>query len=69
MKGFCKPEKLASKCAELDLEACGIADYKTVSGAIEFHESCNDNDVKPIIGCDYGDFCLYAKNRKGWIEL
>ena len=69
LKGFCKPEKLASKCAELDLEACGIADYKTVSGAIEFHESCNDNDVKPIIGCDYGDFCLYAKNRKGWIEL
>lgn len=69
LKGFCKPEKLASECVELELEACGIADYKTVSGAIEFHEACVDNGVKPIIGCDYGDFCLYAKNRNGWIEL
>lgn len=69
LKGFCKPEKLASKCAELNIEACGIADYKTVSGAIEFHESCVSHGVKPIIGCDYGEFCLYSKNRQGWTEL
>lgn len=69
LKGFCKPEKLAAKCAHLEIPICGIADYKTVSGAIEFHSACIQNGVKPVIGCDYGDFCLFAKNKQGWIEL
>jgi len=69
LKGFSKPKELAKKCAENNFRACGIADYKTISGAVAFYKACVANDVKPIIGCSFDKFTLFAKNKDGWFDL
>jgi len=68
-KGFSKPRELAKKCSENSYPACGIADYKSLSGAVAFYQACVANDVKPIIGCSFDRFTLFAKNKSGWLEL
>ena len=49
--------------------ACGIADYKSISGAVSFYSACKKNDIMPIIGCSFDGFSLFAKNKDGWYEL
>tara|TARA_R100000008_G_scaffold85151_1_gene74333 strand:+ start:2109 stop:3737 length:1629 start_codon:yes stop_codon:yes gene_type:complete len=68
-KGFSKPKQLAKKCSDNHYRACGIADYKSVSGAVAFYKACLAQDIKPIIGCAFDDFTLFAKNKDGWLEL
>ena len=67
--GFSKTSELAKKCKQNSYPACGIADYKTISGAISFYKACIDNDIKPIIGCSFDGFALFAKNHAGWLNL
>jgi DNA polymerase-3 subunit alpha len=67
--GFSKPNELAKKCKQNSYPACGIADYKTISGAVSFYKACIDNDIKPIIGCSFDGFALFAKNHEGWLNL
>ena len=69
LKGFSKPEELAAKCAENKYKACGIADYKSISGAVSFYLACKSKDIKPIIGCSFDGFSLFAKNKDGWFDL
>tara|TARA_B100000902_G_scaffold142558_1_gene140171 strand:+ start:10899 stop:12458 length:1560 start_codon:yes stop_codon:yes gene_type:complete len=69
LKGFSKPHELAKMCAENDYPACGITDYKSISGVVSFHQACKKVGVKPIIGCSFDDFTLVAKNKDGWLEL
>jgi len=69
LKGFSKPDQLAAKCAENKYKSCGIADYKSISGAVSFYLSCKEYDIKPIIGCAFDDFTLFAKNKDGWFDL
>ena len=69
LKGFCRCNILAAKCKEYGYAACGIADIGTISGAVDFHQSCKKEGIKPILGCDFGDFILYAKNKDGWFDL
>lgn len=68
-KAFSKPKQLAKKCKENSYPACGIADYKSISGAVQFYQACVANDIKPVIGCSFDGFSLFAKNKKGWLEL
>lgn len=68
-KAFSKPKELAKKCSENSYPACGIADYKSISGAVAFYQACIAKDVKPIIGCTFDGFTLFAKNKEGWLEL
>jgi DNA polymerase-3 subunit alpha len=67
--GFCKTDKLTKRCAEYGYTACAIADFGTVSGAVEFHQDCKNNGIKPIIGCEFDGYILYAKNKEGWFDL
>lgn len=68
-KGFSKPKPLAQKCKDNAYVACGIADYKSISGAVSFYKACLSCDIKPIIGCAFDGFTLFAKNKQGWLEL
>ena len=68
-KGFSKPKQLAKKCSENYYTACGIADYKSISGAVSFYQACIANNIKPIIGCSFDGFSLFAKNKDGWFDL
>lgn len=69
LRGFSKPEELASKCRDNNYPACGICDYKTISGAVSFYKACKKAGIKPIIGCSFDEFVLFAKNKDGWHNL
>ena len=69
LRGFSKPEELAKKCKEYGYSSCVLADMNTISGAIAFHKACKNNNIKPIIGCDFGNYLLIAKNKDGWFDL
>ena len=69
LKGFSKPHELARVCADNDYPACGITDYKSISGAVSFHQACKKVGVKPIIGCSFDNTTIYAKNKDGWHDL
>lgn len=68
-RAFSKPDELAKKAAENSYPACGIADYKSISGAVSFYQACVKHNIKPIIGCAFDDYTLFAKNHTGWLEL
>lgn len=68
-RGFSKPVELVVECKNRGYSACGIADYKSISGAVSFYSACKKHDIKPIIGCSFDDFSLFAKNKNGWYEL
>lgn len=68
-KGYSKPDTLIKKCVKEGYGACGIADYKSISGAVSFFNECVKNDVHPIIGCSFDTFKLFAKNKEGWHDL
>lgn len=69
LKGFSKPEELAAKCKINNYPACGICDYKTISGAVSFYKACKSAGIKPIIGCTFDKFIVFAKNKNGWHDL
>lgn len=69
LKGFSKPEELVAKCKQNDYKACGLSDYKTISGAISFFKACKKSGIKPIIGCSFDNFAVFAKNKTGWNDL
>lgn len=69
LKGFSKPEELAAKCKDNGYKACGICDYKTISGAVAFYKACKDVGIKPIIGCSFDNCIVFAKNKNGWHDL
>ena len=69
LKGYSKPAELAAKSKENGYKFCGIADYKSVSGAVNFVKSCKKYGIKPIIGCSFDGFTLFAKNIDGWFDL
>jgi len=69
LRGFSKPADLVAECKNRGYVACGIADYKTISGAVSFYSACKKNDIMPIIGCSLDGFSLFAKNKNGWYEL
>lgn len=69
LKGFSKPDELAKHCKDNDYPACGICDYKTVSGVVSFYKACKKANIKPIIGCSFDDFTVFSKNKNGWNDL
>lgn len=69
LQGFSKPEELVQKCKDNDYIACGITDYKTISGCVAFFKACKKAGIKPILGCSFDGFQLFAKNKDGWHDL
>jgi DNA polymerase-3 subunit alpha len=69
LKGFSKPKELAKKSKDNGYTACGITDYKSISGAVSFYQACKKVGIKAIIGCSFDKYTLIAKNKNGWHDL
>jgi len=69
LRGFSKPEELVNKCKDNGYIACGISDYKTISGCVSFFKACKKQGIKPILGCSFDDFIVFSKNKNGWNDL
>lgn len=52
LDGLTKVPELVSRVKELGMEACAITDHGTMSGAIEFYKTAQDQSIKPIIGME-----------------
>jgi DNA polymerase III subunit alpha len=69
LKGFSKPAELAKLCADKEYPACGIADYKSISGCVSFFQACKKAGIRPILGCSFDNTTVFAKNKDGWHDL
>ena len=69
LKGFSKPDELAKKCQDSGYIACGIADYKSLSGCVSFFQACQKAKIKPILGFSTENASIFAKNKDGWLNL
>lgn len=70
-----RPEELAKNAKEKGYNAVGICDLNTVSGAVEFVKACKEEDIKPILGCEFSiegtpfTISLFARHKQGWVSL
>ena len=74
---LCAPKDLVEIAQAQRMSAIGLTDYRHLTGAIDFYETCKTTNIKPIIGLeidlDYqgqqGKFTLFAKDLVGWSNL
>ena len=52
LDGLPHPAELAQRAKELNQRALAITDHGAMFAAIEFHDACKQNGVKPIIGLE-----------------
>lgn len=84
LDAFGSPEQYAKRAAEMGFEYLGITNHGNVDSAIKFQEACNEQGIKPVVGCElYIDkdrlvkdksseqkhICLFVKNATGWKNL
>ena len=58
LDGISKIPSLVARTAELEMDAIAITDHGAMYGAIDFYSECQEQGVKPIIGCE-----LYVTTR------
>ena len=72
-----KIKDLIKKAKEVGFKSLGISELNNMFSAIEFYETCKNNEIKPIIGTDalvkrdnsLHKMVLIAKNYEGYKEL
>lgn len=52
LDGLSRTKSLAARAKELNMPAVAITDHGTMFAAIEFHDACRAQEVKPIIGVE-----------------
>jgi len=52
LDGAIRLPELAARCRELGMPACALTDHGNLHGAVEFHDACIAQGVKPILGCE-----------------
>ena len=53
LDGAIKIKELVKFCKENDMPACAITDHGVMYGAIDFYKKAKENNVKPILGCEF----------------
>lgn len=81
--GYQTIDEILNRVKELGQEAVAITEHGTMASVIEFHKKTLEQDIKPIIGCEFY-FCedkfikdrafthhliLLAKNETGYMNL
>ena len=46
------PQELAASAKTLGMPALALTDHLCLSGAVEFHQACKENQIKPILGLE-----------------
>ncbi|MFO7585274.1 MAG: PHP domain-containing protein, partial [Anaerolineales bacterium] len=74
LEGLPLPSELAQAAKASGMTALGLADHRTLTGAIEFVRACKQADIQPILGLDVdlataGRLPLLAECLEGWSNL
>ena len=79
--GFGSPSDIARKAKELGYPALGISNHGSISGLIKHWKACEENNIKPVLGCEVYfqpkfkrernsyHLCLFVKNYEGYKNL
>ncbi len=72
MNSLIKIDELISYAKDNGIDTIGITD-SNMFGTYEFINKCNQNDIKPIVGCEIiinnDNILLYARNYNGFVSL
>lgn len=83
LDGYQTVQEMVSRAKALGMPAISLTDHGTMRNIIRFYEECTENDVKPIVGCEFY-FCpdvtirdhslthhlvLLAMNDEGYMNL
>ena len=52
LRGLPSPQELAQTAAGMGMTALGLSDHHGLSGAIEFHDACQQVGIKPVLGLE-----------------
>ena len=52
LDGLGKVKEIVKKVKESGMSACALTDHGTMSGVVEFYDTCKKEGIKPIIGCE-----------------
>lgn len=63
LDGLTKIDELIDKVKESGMTACAITDHGTMSGSIDFYNTCKSKGVKPIIGMEAYVAARHRKDR------
>jgi DNA-directed DNA polymerase III PolC len=81
LRGLASPKELVETAASLGMPALALTDYHSLTGSIEFYDSCCAAGIQPILGLEIflappahlvsqaGIVCLLATNIQGWSNL
>ncbi len=82
LRGLASPQVLAKFAADLGMPALGLTDHQSLSGAIEFHDACQQEGIQPILGLEVevglppemgtiepGTLIFLAMDMAGWRSL
>ena len=68
MNSLIKIDELLFYAKENNISTLGISD-SNMFGAYEFINTCNKNNIKPIVGIEINNILIYAKNYDGYVSL
>lgn len=79
------PKYIAEQVRKKGFKACALTDHGTLAGLLNFQRAMNENNIKPILGCEFyivGDevdekgapknknhLLVLAKNKQGWNNI
>ena len=81
LRGLVTPKELVKTATKLEMPALALTDYHSLTGAIEFYDSCRQEGIQPIIGLELnlaspteligeaGVVNLLATDMQGWSSL
>ena len=85
LDGLCSPAELAQAASQHGMQALGLADRSSLTGAVEFYEACQAFNVRPLLGLELGvslpkvvhtlasgsanGLILFAMDLQGWSSL
>jgi DNA-directed DNA polymerase III PolC len=82
LRGLPSPQELANTAAGMGMPALGLTDHHSLSGAVEFHDACQEAGIQPILGLEVdtalpedmgttqpGTLTLLAMDMAGWRSL
>ena len=53
LDGMSKVKELVKRVKELGQEFIAITDHASMGGHYEFEKICNEEGIKPIVGCEF----------------
>ena len=66
--GICKIDDLIEKVKSLKMDAVGLTEHGNINSFLQFYKKAKENNINPIIGCEFYQNDLYFDKREEFLE-